>query len=242
MSERPPAPDLAPLEERIGYRFQKPERLIEALSHSSYVNERLDENLCDNERLEFLGDAVLNLVVGHLLMRRCAKLDEGALSRTRAKLVNETQLAAIARTIDIGAFLRLGKGEQQTRGRAKKSILADALEAVVAAVYLDGGFDAAVSTIEKFFVPLLEAKTAPRSVEDAKSRLQEWVQERQQDLPRYEVVEAFGPDHDKTFHVRLTVGGLQTEGFGKSKKAAEQAAAQKGLERLTTLISNTPDP
>ena len=140
--------DLHEIEEKLCYHFTSIDLLEEALRHSSYVNEQIDTDLRDNERLEFLGDAVLNLVIGHILMQRNPDLKEGDLSRIRANLVNEAQLARIARWVDLGSFIMLGKGEIQTQGREKNSILADTFEALLAAVYLDGGFDAAFKIIE----------------------------------------------------------------------------------------------
>lgn len=224
--------DREALELALGYRFNNPERLTAALCHSSYINEQLETNLTSNERLEFLGDAVLNLAVSHLLMTRLPELAEGELSRNRAHLVNETQLAAIARRIGIGPFLLLGKGEALTDGRHKNSILADATEALIAAIYLDGGFEAAFRFVARQFGELLIAADRDGLAADFKSRLQERVQSTYREVPRYRIIHESGPDHDKTFTVRMTVGGIIAEGDGKSKKMAEQAAARAGLERL----------
>lgn len=224
--------DTSVLQQTLGYRFRDAELLGEALRHSSYVNEQLDPELRDNERMEFLGDAVLNLVVGHLLMKAFPDLHEGELSRTRANLVNETQLSQIARSFDLGRYLLLGKGEIQSNGWDKNSLLANALEALIAAVYLDGGFASAADLIERHFKNLVQS--APRSVTglDFKSRLQEAVQSAIKEIPRYKVVAENGPDHDKTFTIEMTVGTLRTEGSGKSKKAAEQEAARKAIDLL----------
>jgi ribonuclease III len=224
--------DLIKFQNEINYEFKDLEILAQALRHSSFVNENLDLNIEDNERLEFLGDAVLNLVVGHLLMKRYPELHEGDLSKIRAGMVNESQLAAIAQQIDLGSYIQLGKGEIQTRGWEKKSILANTFEAVVAAVYLDGGFDAAFKIIDGRFSPLFESVVASPANHDFKSQVQELVQMKHQEMPVYTVVRESGPDHNKTFRVRLEVGDMQTEGAGKSKKAAEQEAARKGLEIL----------
>jgi ribonuclease III len=226
--------DLIKFQNKINYIFNDLEILAQALRHSSFVNENLDLNIQDNERLEFLGDAVLNLVVGHLLMKCYPELHEGDLSKIRAGMVNESQLASIARQIDLGSYIQLGKGEIQTRGWEKKSILANTFEAVVAAVYLDGGFDAAFKIIDDRFSPLFESVVASPANHDYKSRVQELVQMKHQEMPVYTVVRESGPDHNKTFRVRLEVGDMQTEGAGKSKKAAEQEAARKGLEILNT--------
>ena len=218
--------------QKLGYHFTDEALISEAFRHSSYVNEQADSGLRDNERLEFLGDAVLNLVVGHLLMQRYPEMKEGDLSRTRANLVNESQLAEIARTIDLGSQIMLGKGELLSNGCEKNSILADTFEAVVAAVFLDGGFDAANRIIETHLGPLIAEIQTLSSSQDFKSQLQELVQVNQQQMPEYSVVAENGPDHDKTFCVRLMVLDLITEGRGKSKKQAEQDAAKNALDIL----------
>ncbi len=218
------------LQDTLRYRFNSLDLLQESLRHSSFVNEQADDSLRDNERLEFLGDAVLNLVVGHLLMHDYPQMREGELSRIRANMVNETQLAAIARTLDLGAFLLLGKGEIQSNGREKNSLLANVMEAVIAAIYTDGGFDAAFGFIEIHFKALIKAAPTLGLGQDFKSRLQEAVQSAIKEVPQYRVIQESGPDHDKTFHVSMTVGNIEAQGVGKSKKTAEQDAARKGLE------------
>lgn len=224
--------DFSELEEKLQYRFQSTEFLHEALRHSSFVNEQPLSDLRDNERLEFLGDAVLNLSIGHLLMVKDQELAEGDLSRIRAGLVNESQLADLARSLGLGNHLLLGKGEMQTNGRDKNSILADAFEALMAAIYLDGGFDSVFQIVEKQFAPLLVGISAPSAGFDYKSQLQELVQVSHHQIPRYKVVEQSGPDHDKTFRMVVQVCGIQAEGEGKSKKLAEQNAARRALEML----------
>lgn len=220
------------LERALGYRFKCAEQLTAALRHSSFVNEQPQTGITSNERLEFLGDAVLNLVISHLLMERYPDLSEGELSRNRAQLVNEAELAAIAREIGLGPHLLLGKGEALTDGREKNSILADATEAVIAAIYVDGGFDAAFGFVENQFRERLRSVNRTRYDTDFKSMLQERVQSIHHDVPRYEVIDEIGPDHDKTFRVQMTVAGITTEGDGKSKKMAEQEAARAGLDLL----------
>jgi ribonuclease III len=222
--------DLKTLEKQIGYRFKSDGLLEEALRHSSFANESADPSLRDNERFEFLGDAVLGLAIGHLLMQRFPDLREGDLSRMRANLVNESQLAKMARAIDLGAYLQLGKGELHTGGRNKNSILAGSYEALTAAVYLDGGFDNSVDFVGRHFLPLIDNLERTADQLDFKSKLQEAVQTRQSDMPEYSVIREEGPDHDKTFWVSLTVGDIESMGSGKSKKAAEQAAARAMLE------------
>lgn len=224
--------NLLDIEQKLGYQFQSKELLAEALRHSSYVNEQPESDLRDNERLEFLGDAVLNLIVGHILMERYPQLKEGDLSRTRANLVNETQLATMARTLDLGFCLQLGKGEIQTQGMEKNSILAGAYEALIAALYLDSGYEVTFGIIEKNFVPILEQVHSASDSYDYKSRLQEWVQEKHGAIPNYTVVNEKGPDHDKTFWVCVKVFGIEAQGSGKSKKTAEQDAARRALEQL----------
>jgi ribonuclease-3 len=224
--------DLSELQQKLCYEFKNTDYLVESLRHSSFVNENLDVDIQDNERLEFLGDAVLNLVVGHMLMHRYPDVKEGDLSKMRANLVNESQLASIAQEMDLGSHLQLGKGEIQTKGWEKPSILANTFEAVVAAVYLDGGYNAAFKFIHGHFSILLDSIVMSTVNYDYKSQVQELVQMKQQKMPVYTVVHESGPDHDKTFRVMLKVGETQAEGEGKSKKAAEQDAARKSLELL----------
>ena len=224
--------DFPKLEKLVGIKFKNPDLLKQAVVHRSYLNENPDFGLDHNERLEFLGDAVLNLVVGHILMQRYPELKEGDLSKMRANLVNESQLASIAQEMDLGSYLQLGKGEIQTKGWEKKSILADTFEAVIAAVYLDGGFDAAFKIIDSHFSFLLDSVVMTTANHDYKSQVQELVQMKHQEMPVYNVIHESGPDHNKTFRVMLKVGKTQAEGEGKSKKAAEQDAARKGLELL----------
>jgi ribonuclease III len=229
----PPDADAPPgLEKELGYCFNSADQLTGALLHSSYVNEQPQSDLVSNERLEFLGDAVLNLAVSHLLMQENPTLTEGELSRIRAHLVNETHLAGIARRIDLGRHLLLGRGEELTDGRNKNSILADAVEAIIAAIYLDGGFDAAFAFVHRQFRKRLLATHRDRLTTAFKSRLQEYVQSVYRQIPRYRVVAESGPDHDKTFRIKVEAAGVSAEGIGKSKKLAEQDAARAGLELL----------
>lgn len=224
--------DISIFEQKIFYKFNNISILEEALNHSSFVNEHDDANINDNERFEFLGDAVLNLVIGDILMQRYPHLTEGDLSRMRAGLVNESQLADIARVIDLGSFVRLGRGEIQTNGCKKNSILADTFEAVIAAVYIDGNFDEAFKMIENHFSDLLNSIAAAMDHYDYKSRIQELVQETHKITPQYKVLQESGPDHDKTFKIQLKMCKVKTEGIGKSKKMAEQDAAKKALKIL----------
>ena len=223
--------DLSELTDILRHTFKDEDLLREALRHSSFVNEQLDPELRDNERLEFLGDAVLSLVVGHLLMQRYPDLKEGDLSRIRAGLVNESRLAQVARKIDLGKHMQLGKGETQSKGREKSSILANALEAVLAAVYLDGGFESAFAVIDHHFSALIDLDIRITTDGDYKSQFQEWAQTNQGTTPSYQVIDESGPDHDKTFIVRLQIRDLTADGVGRSKKMAEQNAAMNALEQ-----------
>ena len=227
--------DIGTLMQKLRYRFSDFSLIEEALRHSSFVNEQSDLNMQDNERLEFLGDAVLNLIVGHLLMDRFPELNEGDLSRMRASLVNETQLADIARSMELGNDIKLGKGERLSDGHEKNSILANAYEAVLAAIYLDGGFESAFIVVKKHFSRLFDKLKILDTNQDFKSQLQEFVQSSQQQIPIYTVVDESGPDHDKIFSVQLDVIGIQTEGQGRSKKLAEQDAARQALEKIRLL-------
>lgn len=226
-----PASNLSELEKKTGYSFKDPSLLKEALRHSSYVNEQQGKSLPDNERLEFLGDAVINLITGHLLMIHYPHFNEGRLSRMRAHLVNEFQLSELARQINLGIYIKLGKGESQAMGNSKSSILADAFEALMAAIYLDGGYTCAFQIISSYMLPII-AKDVPSAddVHDYKSRFQEMVQGTQYPMPQYGVVEETGPDHDKTFVVKLACKDIEAYGYGKSKKIAEQDAARKAYE------------
>lgn len=225
--------DTSALENALDYRFKQPERLREALRHRSFVNEQSEEGLVDNERLEFLGDAVLSLVVSHVLMERFPNKKEGDLSRTRAKLISEPQLAKLARSVELGSLVQLGKGEDLSGGRDKSSILSDTFEAVVAAIYLDGGFQAVFDVLTRRFGFMFDGIQDHSVHGDYKSRLQELAQTLQKTVPRYRVVEEHGPDHDKTFCVELTLKDIKAQGTGKSKKLAEQEAAREALEILT---------
>lgn len=222
---------LRELESKLGYSFREIRHLYRALTHRSRANESPFEEIESNERYEFLGDAVLDLVIGHILMDRFKERKEGELSRLRASIVNEKALAHIARSLDIGKYLLLGKGEERTKGREKDSILANAYEAILAAVYLDGGFDEAFSMVKRHFSDLLKMVDEVHiPFEDYKSRLQEYTQMYFREKPSYELISTSGPEHKKTFQVRLKVGSRETIGTGKTKKDAEQMAARKMLE------------
>jgi ribonuclease-3 len=221
----PVRPDL--LYTRLGYRFQEPGLLQDALTHRS-VGSR------NNERLEFLGDAILSFVMAEILYRRAPRATEGELSRLRASLVRGSTLADIARSLELGEHLVLGSGELKSGGYRRESILADAFEAVLGAIYLDGGFDVCRQYILDLFGERLARLPSPESLKDPKTRLQEWLQSRGLALPDYEVVEVAGEDHDRRFTVCCRVRGLDPslEGRGTSRRKAEQAAAAKVLARL----------
>lgn len=231
---RQKTPALEKLEGNLQHTFKERALLQKALYHSSYVNEMQHPDMEDNQRLEFLGDAVLGLAVGHILMQRFPDMKEGELSKLRAALVSEPGLADMARIMDLGRFIYLGKGERLSRGAEKSSILADTFEAVMAAIYLERGFDGTFELIEHHFSSRIARLSSDHGGrEDYKSMLQEVVQEMGDDTPFYAVTGESGPDHDKTFEVTLTVYDITTQGIGKSKKAAEQDAAAKGLAQLT---------
>lgn len=225
-------PDPADIQQKIGFAFSEPRLLHQALTHKSYANEnRLSYH---SERMEFLGDAVLNLVVSEFLMQACPSSAEGDLSRFRAAVVSEPALAAIAREIGLGKYLLLSRGEEQTGGRDKDSLLADCLEALIAAVYLDAGKDRAEAVILRLFKDLIRNTCSTRGTFDYKTEVQELCQERLKLLPEYRVVSESGPDHRKQFEVELTVmGQLYGRGTGRSKKEAEQRAAKEALEKLS---------
>ena len=213
---------------RISHPFVRPELLAQALTHRS-------AGAPHNERLEFLGDALVNLFVAEALYARWPRADEGALTRARAELVRESALAPIARQLDLGALLTLGPGVMKSGGHRRDSILADALEAVVAAVYLDAGFEACRTVVMPWFEAAMDALPPPHKVgKDAKTRLQEWLQGRQKPLPVYQLVAESGEDHAKTFRVSCTLvqPALVTEGEGGSRRGAEQAAAEAALSAL----------
>ena len=216
---------LASLQTRIDYQFDHPELLDLAMTHRSAVG-RSGEN---NEKLEFLGDAVLGLVVSDLLMHRFPRADEGELSKLRAALVNARVLAAKAMEVDLGSCLRLGKGEEKSGGRQKESILAAGYEALLGAMYFDGGLAAVRAIVGRQFEPGSDL-SAPNRLIDNKTRLQEITQARFRETPIYTLVRSTGPDHDKAFVSEIRIGGkLYGRGEGKSKKAAEQEAALQAL-------------
>ena len=220
------------LESRIGYHFHNPQLPETALTHSSYANERHAPGVESYERLEFLGDSILGLIAAEFLYAQKPALPEGRMTRLRAELVCETSLHATACRLELGEYLRLGRGEELTGGRERVSILADVVEAIIAAIYLDGGMDEA----RRFVMAqvLSEAQIeAGRGAVDYKTALQELVQRNGEVAIRYELIGESGPDHNKTFVFSVSVDGKKVgEGSGKTKKEAEQMAARKALEEL----------
>lgn len=219
------------LEEKLGYRFQDISLLEKALSHSSYANEHHLGGINSNERLEFLGDSVLGMVVADSLYRTFPELPEGDLTRLRASLVCENSLVLVAQALELGAYLRLGKGEEACGGRTRPSIIADAVEAVLAAVYLDGGIGEARRLIERFILSNLSR--AHEANRDHKTALQELVQRRSGQVLSYHLIGESGPDHAKQFTMEVRLNGEAVgSGTGRSKKEAEQMAARAAYRLL----------
>lgn len=225
---------LEKFQETLGYRFKEPRLLIQALVHRSFIHENPHLDLRDNETLEFLGDAVLGLAISHLLLARFPQYNEGDLSRLRSSMVNERELSVYATSLELGDYLLLGKGEELTGGRHKPSLLADSLEALFGAVYLDGGLEAAIRVVKDLFHTYLDVgedeyplKTIDK---DYKTQLQELTQARFKATPVYCLEAEEGPDHDKTFYMNVMLDGqVLARGVGKSKKEAQQAAAHRAL-------------
>ena len=219
------------LENAIDYHFHNISLLQNALTHSSYANERWHNSLLSNERLEFLGDSVLGMLVAEYLFRNFPNRPEGELTRMRADMVCEQTLAAAANRIGLGAHLLLGHGEEQSGGRSRNSILADAMESVIAACFLDGGLEAALKVVQKFI--LVEVPVVRMHNADYKTQLQELVQQKKNQVLSYVLVSQSGPDHDKQFGVSVSLNGTVVgSGTGSSKKRAEQDAARCAIEKL----------
>lgn len=222
---------LTELESIIGYRFTHRDLLVEACTHRSYANESRYPTVRDNERLEFLGDAVLGLLVGELLYSRFSGADEGTLTRLRSGMVDEPALAGVARTLGLDRFLLLGRGAEREGVRTRPSILASLFESLVAAVYLDGGLDAVKRVFSAQMLRIAPAATGHASSRDSKSQLQELMQAECRSLPSYRLISTDGPPHDRTFTVEVISDGMVLgTGAGRSKKEAEQAAARMALE------------
>ena len=219
------------LETAIGYQFRNITLLQNALAHSSYANEHWHDSLMSNERLEFLGDSVLGMVVAEHLYKTFPNRPEGELTRMRADMVCEQALCAVANRLDLGSHLLLGHGEEQTGGRTRASILADAVESVIAASFLDGGMDAAKGIISRFI--LCDVPVTRMHNIDYKTALQELVQQKKNQVLTYDLIGESGPDHDKRFTVAVSLNGEEVgQGIGSSKKRAEQEAARSAIENL----------
>ena len=221
------------LQERLGYQFGDRAVLLQSLTHKSYGHEFLQDKpiaLRDNERLEFLGDAILDVVVSDILLEAFPHANEGQLSKMRAAVVNEKTLAVLARALHLQENVRLGKGEAQTGGNEKASILSSTFEALIAAVYLDGGFNAVYPVVRHIFAPLFVEERELMSFYDHKTQLQEIVQARWKVTPSYHLVESHGPDHAKTFQIEVRMNGkVLAVAIGSSKKEAEQNAAKAAI-------------
>lgn len=221
---------LAALEDRLGVRFRDRSLLDLALRHGSFSHERGRDPAKSYERLEFLGDAVLSLVVSDNLYRRYPEMDEGGLATQRARMVNEAALAAVGRRLNLGEYVLLGRGEEKGGGRQRQSLLADAVEAVIGAIYVDSGYGVSHAVITRWMADL--AEDVRRTGQDHKSLLQERLQRRRQ-MPRYRITQEEGPDHARTFIAIVEAGGQMVgQGRGRSKKEAEQAAAADAMRRL----------
>jgi ribonuclease-3 len=221
------------LEDRIAYAFSDRTLLVEALTHSSYINEKHIKHKRHNERLEFLGDSVLDLIVSDYLFHRYPNLPEGELTKVRASVVCEPTLAATAKKVDLGKFMTFGKGEDMTGGRQRPSILADAYEALIAAIYLDGGYMKAQFVVLNLMEKTLIDAVGGKVFTDFKTVFQEKIQASSQKKILYQIVDAHGPDHKKTFRAILTLDGQTVgEGVGNSKKEAQQAAAKAALVQV----------
>ncbi|MBU3812354.1 MAG: ribonuclease III [Candidatus Niameybacter stercoravium] len=224
---------LMELETIIGYKFNNTNNLKEAITHRSFANEHRNHQMKDNERLEFLGDAILDLIISKYLFDKYPVMPEGDLSKVRASIVCEGSLAKTARNIDLGAFILLGKGEEMTGGRTRNSILADAFEAVTGAIFVDGAFEDVVKFLQTTLIENVDSLSVEDLYTDYKTILQENIQKESMQPLHYEVVDEKGPDHDKDFYVAVYHGEVCLgKGIGKSKKEAEQQAAKTALKAL----------
>lgn len=241
MNLAPPGTNLSRLEQALGYSFCRSDLLQEALTHTSFAHEKQaaenktagPETLPHYERLEFLGDAVLDLAVGHLLLKQFPAAPEGELTQFRAGLVNENSLAELALELGLDQLILLGKGEDSTGGRKKPSILSSCLEAVIAAVFLDSDYETAARVVEHLFQPRIQRLRESETIQDSKTRFQELIQAQLKIAPSYRVIQERGPDHDKEFQVVLLVQGQEwARAWGRSKKEAERRAAELALKKI----------
>jgi ribonuclease-3 len=225
--------DLPGLEASLGYAFKRKSRLKEALTHKSYAHEKSNDRTSCNERMEFLGDAVLELIISEYLFSSYPEYTEAELSKIKAYIVQESTLAQTAKDIDIGRHLRLGKGEEMTRGRKKSSLLSDAFEAVLAAIYMDGGYKHAKEFVLRHLTCKIDELTESNVIFDFKTKIQEVAQAQFGVLPRYVIHKEEGPEHQKTFEVKVFIkDNFLGSGKGKTKKAAAQKAAEEGLNKI----------
>jgi ribonuclease III len=230
---KPTKKSLKELEAEIGHEYNDHEIFHRSLTHKSFMNENRAKGDVDNERIEFLGDAVLNLLVTLLLMDYFPDLDEGVLSKRRSSIVNERSLAKLARKICLGDSLYLGKGEEFTGGRDKDSILADAFEAIIGGLYIDGGLKAAQTFVNRYFRPLIRYSAKPGSYKDYKTLVQEMAQKLYKQTPQYHLVNVEGPEHNKVFESEIIIGSESFgKGKGRSKKDSEQKCAKTALKRM----------
>ncbi len=221
------------LEEVISYRFKDPGKLLLALTHSSYANEKRSENLNSNERLEFLGDSVLNIITSDYIYKNHPELPEGEMTKTRAAIVCEASLMICANKIELGQYLFLGRGEENTGGRTRTSILSDAFEALIGAIYLDGGISAADVFIKESMKDIYQNINNRQVFRDYKTQFQEIIQKQSDDRISYRILDERGPDHDKIFTAQLLVGDkAYGSGDGRTKKEAEQNAAKDALDKM----------
>lgn len=238
--------NLQRLQERLRYTFSDRRVLLQSLTHTSYGHEFLQDQpiaLRDNERLEFLGDAILDVIVSDILLESFPNANEGQLSKMRAAVVNEKTLAQIARAVHINDCVRLGKGESQTKGNEKPSILSSTFEALIAAIYLDGGFHAVYPVVRHLFAPMFAEDRDLLAFYDHKTQLQEILQARWKVTPSYHLLQTSGPDHAKTFEVEVRMGSKPlARATGSSKKEAEQNAARAAIGELNPIHPNDPTP
>ena len=231
--------DFERLYRNLGYQFKNIAHLCHALTHRSFMNELAELGLDDNEKLEFLGDSILGLVISEFLYHRFPHFNEGEMSRVKSHVVSEPFLADLAREIELGDFIFLGKGEAASGGHEKNSLLSDGYEALIAAIYLDGGMDAAKGFLMRCFQKRIETIIANQHILDHKSLFQEYAQEHFGATPRYKLRQIIGPDHDKTFEVELMIKkDVFSVGSGKSKKEAEQSAAKAALDKVNVYTGN----
>jgi len=231
MTDELPKPDLKAIYKSIGYKFKNKNLLIEALTHKSYANEH--KLRFNNERLEYLGDAIIDFAIAYILFERFTGGNEGLLSRFRASLVNEKVLSKIARDIHLNEYIILGRGEVLTSGNEKDSILSDAYEAVVAAIFLDSNMNTVLKVIKRHFKTELDNINSQDMINDYKTAIMIFCQEKYKIAPIYELLSQTGPDHDSTFEVRILINGSECgRGQGKTKKEAEQRAAKEAIYHI----------